>query len=102
MSCVNVKERLPDKEGSYITKFTSGFIGENWFLIFEVNEDPKWYHDEIALGGVEEWFEDDLIKVVHCKDCEFNDDDYRCPFRQAGWGYDPNRYCSSGKYWEIK
>lgn len=36
-------------------------------------------------------------EVIRCKDCEFNADDYRCPFREAGWVYDPNRYCSFGK-----
>ena len=39
----------------------------------------------------------DVVEVVRCKDCEFNDDGYRCPFREAGWGYDPDRYCSFGE-----
>lgn len=40
---------------------------------------------------------DDIANVVRCKDCEFNDDGYRCPFKEAGWGYSPDRYCSFGE-----
>lgn len=43
-----------------------------------------------------------LVEVVRCKDCEFNDDGYRCPFREAGWGYAPDRYCSFGERKEAE
>lgn len=70
MKWISVDDRLPKEEGHYITRFGDGFIGENWFLMFNDGEEPKWYHDECVLGGVKYWAETDFVQVVRCKEGE--------------------------------
>lgn len=51
---VRAIDGLPQKEGSYVTIFGDGFVGNNYFLMPK-GEEPKWYHNEKSLGGVKWW-----------------------------------------------
>ena len=51
---IPITERLPSREGRYITAFSNGEVGENVFLIFR-DSHTKWYYNSEDTGEVTHW-----------------------------------------------
>lgn len=51
---ISVNERLPEKEGYYITAFRFGDVGSNVFMRFNDGE-GKWYQNSKDTGEVTHW-----------------------------------------------
>lgn len=51
---IPVTERLPSREGRYITAFSKGEVGENVFMIFR-GAPAKWYYNSEDTGEVTHW-----------------------------------------------
>ena len=51
---IPVTERLPEKEGEYLTYSKSGDVCRNAFLVFPDGM-TKWYHNYEIWGGITHW-----------------------------------------------
>ena len=51
---IPVTERLPSREGKYLTAFSKGEVGQNVFLIFR-DSSTKWYFNSEDTGEVTHW-----------------------------------------------
>ena len=51
---IPVTERLPSREGKYLTAFSKGEVGQNVFLIFR-GSSTKWYFNSEDTGEVTHW-----------------------------------------------
>ena len=51
---IPVTERLPSREGRYITAFSKGEVGQNVFMIFH-GAPAKWYYNSEDTGVVTHW-----------------------------------------------
>ena len=51
---IPVTNRLPSREGKYLTAFSKGEVGQNVFLIFR-DSPTKWYYNSEDTGEVTHW-----------------------------------------------
>lgn len=51
---IPVTERLPEKDGTFITAYSKGGVSQNWYMTFH-NGGGKWYQNSEDTGKVTHW-----------------------------------------------
>lgn len=51
---IPVTERLPEKDGTFITAYSKGGVSQNWYMTFH-HGGGKWYQNSEDTGEVTHW-----------------------------------------------
>lgn len=51
---ISVTERLPEKDGTFITAYSKGGVSQNWYMTFH-RGGGKWYQNSEDTGEVTHW-----------------------------------------------
>lgn len=51
---IPVTERLPEKDGAFITAYSKGGVSQNWYMTFH-HGGGKWYQNSEDTGEVTHW-----------------------------------------------